>query len=47
MLNNPKHHGTPKERGEAIEKGYQTAYVDQKPLLDAIKIGVEFVTSRF
>lgn len=47
MLKNPKHHGTPDERGEAIVKGYQTAYVDQKSLLDAIKIGVEFVTSQF
>ena len=47
MLNNPKHHGTPDERGQAIVKGYQTAYVDQKSLLDAIKIGVQYVTSHF
>jgi hypothetical protein len=47
MLNNPEHHGTPDERAQAIVKGYQTAYVDQMSFLDAIKIGVEYVMSRF
>jgi hypothetical protein len=47
MLKNPEHHGTSEERGKAIVKGYQTAYVDEKPLLDAIKIGVEYVVSQF
>jgi hypothetical protein len=47
MLKNPAHHGTPEERGKAIVKGYQTGYDDRKPLLDAIKIGVEYVTANF
>lgn len=47
MLKNPQHHGTQEERGKAIVKGYQTAFNDQKPLLDAIKIGVDFVTKNF
>jgi len=47
MLNHPAHHGTPEERGKAIVKGYQTAHDDRKPLLDAIKIGVEYVTANF
>jgi hypothetical protein len=47
MRNNPDHHGTPDERGQAIEKGYQVGYDDEKPLLDAIKIGVEYVMANF
>lgn len=47
MLKNPQHHGTREERGKAIVKGYETAYDNKKSLLDAIKIGMEFVTSNF
>jgi predicted metalloprotease len=47
MVKNPAHHGTPAERGKAIVKGYQTGHDDRKPLLDAIKIGVEYVTANF
>ena len=47
MLKNPAHHGTREERGKAIVKGYQTGHDDRKPLLDAIKIGVEYVTTNF
>ena len=47
MIKNPAHHGTPQERGKAIVKGYQTGHDDRKPLLDAIKIGVEYVMATF
>ncbi|GMP10036.1 M48 family metalloprotease [Bradyrhizobium sp. TM239] len=47
MLKHPKHHGTPKERGDAIVKGYQTGHDDKKSLLDALNIGEKYVKANF
>jgi hypothetical protein len=47
MLKHPKHHGTAKERGDAIVKGYQTGHDDKKSLLDALSIGEKFVKENF
>ncbi|GMO12207.1 MULTISPECIES: M48 family metalloprotease [Bradyrhizobium] len=47
MLKHPKHHGTPKERGDAIVKGYQTGHDDRKSLLDALNIGEKYVKANF
>jgi hypothetical protein len=43
-VNEPEHHGTPAERGLAIEQGFQTAFSDQRSLIDAIAISVDYVS---
>jgi hypothetical protein len=44
-VNDPQHHGTHEERGRAIERGFQTAFVDQRGLADAITTSTEYVSS--
>lgn len=45
MVDNPSHHGTPKERGEAISRGFEVAYRDKKSLVEAIEFSVNYVRS--
>jgi hypothetical protein len=42
--NDPTHHGTPEERGQAVVEGFQAAYRDKKTFDRAFNDGVKFVT---
>jgi len=42
-VDNPDHHGRPEERAAAIVRGFETAYVDRRPLADAVQIGLRYV----
>ena len=43
MVHNPQHHGTPDERANAIVRGFDVAYREQKPLSAAVDISTEYV----
>jgi hypothetical protein len=42
--NEPDHHGTPDERGQAVVGGFQASHRDGKGLGDAIEEGIRFVS---
>ncbi|WP_244633373.1 metalloprotease [Methylobacterium radiotolerans] len=45
MLNNPQHHGTPEERGQAVVAGFKAAFNERKNLSDAISSGIQYVST--
>jgi hypothetical protein len=44
-INDPQHHGTLKERGQAVVQGFKAAKEERRPLLDAIRVGVQYVST--
>ena len=44
QYNDPDHHGTPDERGQAVVAGFQASHRDGKGLGDAIEEGIRFVS---
>jgi hypothetical protein len=45
LFGDPQHHGTPEERGAAVVKGFQAAYIDRVSLSDAISESTAYVLS--
>jgi len=43
-VNHPSHHGTPKERADAIIMGFNVGNKDKRQLEEAIQIGINYVT---
>lgn len=41
--NNPSHHGTPKERGEAVSRGFEASFRQNKSLSQAIEESTSYV----
>ncbi len=41
----PDHHGTSRERGDAVAAGFQVAYRDQKSIDEAVEIGIRMARS--
>ena len=44
-VNSPTHHGTPNERAAAIVRGFEVAYRERRNLSDAVRIGVNYVST--
>ena len=45
MINDPGHHGTAEERGQAISAGFEVAYRQKRKLSEAIQISTNYVQS--
>jgi hypothetical protein len=43
QFNNPQHHGTSDERGQAVVAGYECAFKDQEDFSTAVRTGVTYV----
>jgi hypothetical protein len=39
------HHGTPDERGAAVEQGFKVGYLERRGVIDALRSGVQYVSS--
>ena len=45
-FHDPQHHGTPKERSDAIVKGFQVAYDEKLSMTEAFSFGIKYVNLR-
>ena len=43
-FSSPQHHGTPKERGAAFVRGYETAFNENRLLAEALQISVNYAS---
>jgi hypothetical protein len=44
-FNDPEHHGTPAERAAAAVQGFKVAYQERRGVLDAVRSGIQYVSS--
>jgi hypothetical protein len=44
-FNDPRHHGTPDERAQAVVQGFKAAHQERRKLVDAVQSGIQYVLS--